>query len=213
MCIEEKSRIRVSGFYLSYTFVWNGSHDLLLDVTNTWLSWLPRAQFDKDIEYLFIPTYLLGNTTSIRKILIIKLATISSVGYLQVSGLRYIWKIMASPARVQKRKSSADRSISPPPLRRKVQSTTTRKLHRNVWRIIIETTFRDCCCNILYAYIAKATWKDFLARTRSKWWSTKHAFGWQIWTTNQLSYRGIITQFEKKQSCCFWFRESWLHTF
>ncbi|EDO01508.1 hypothetical protein SS1G_03983 [Sclerotinia sclerotiorum 1980 UF-70] len=32
---------------------------------------------------------------------------------------------MASPARVQKRKSSADRSISPPPLRRKVQSTTT----------------------------------------------------------------------------------------
>ncbi|TGO43984.1 hypothetical protein BCON_0675g00010 [Botryotinia convoluta] len=54
----------------------------------------------------------------------IKLLAISAK-YLQIPTSRYIWRIMASLGNAQKRKSSTDRPISPPPLRRKVQSTTT----------------------------------------------------------------------------------------
>ncbi|EMR87027.1 putative polynucleotide kinase 3 phosphatase protein [Botrytis cinerea BcDW1] len=55
----------------------------------------------------------------------IKLVAVSAK-YLPIPTSRFIWRTMASPGNAQKRKLSTDRPISPPPLRRKVHSTTTK---------------------------------------------------------------------------------------
>ncbi|ATZ48965.1 Bctpp1 [Botrytis cinerea B05.10] len=55
----------------------------------------------------------------------IKLVAVSAK-YLPTPTSRFIWRTMASPGNAQKRKLSTDRPISPPPLRRKVHSTTTK---------------------------------------------------------------------------------------
>lgn len=59
-------------------------------------------------------------------------------------------------------KRKADRSVSPPALKRKVQSTTTSKLFGVIMVTELNLSIRECRRVFLHANVAEATREDYL---------------------------------------------------
>jgi hypothetical protein len=75
---------------------------------------------------------------------------------------------MVSPSRPSKRKLDHNTPISPPPLRRKVQSTTTRTYTSKSRSLPHQPLHRNCSGIVLYSHVTEAPREGGVARTSTK---------------------------------------------